>query len=151
MRFLPGARSPTIPLRGSRCWTAETVAQAFRRTASELNVLRQQTDRDLRSTADQVNGLAARLQEYNALRQRGGRTDAGLDAQIHATLEELAELVNFSTLYQDDGTVTVLLHADTAATNPLAAKSAPRARAKSRPLEGGDFTRPAEWDLGARR
>ena len=88
---------------------AESVTHAFRRTTSELTAVRQETDLNLRNTADQINTLAGRLQEFNRLRQQGERTDAGLDARIHATLEELSELVNFTALHQDDGTVTVLL------------------------------------------
>jgi flagellar hook-associated protein 1 FlgK len=88
---------------------ADSVGHAFRRTISELTAVRQETDLNLRSTADQINTLAGRLQEFNRLRQQGERTDAGLDARIHATLEELSGLVNFTALHQDDGTVTVLL------------------------------------------
>jgi flagellar hook-associated protein 1 FlgK len=88
---------------------AESAAHAFRHTVAQLVNVRQETDAQIRNTADQINALAGRLQEYNRLRRQGQRTDAGLDAKIHAALEELSGLVNINTLYQEDGTVTVLL------------------------------------------
>jgi flagellar hook-associated protein 1 FlgK len=88
---------------------AEGVAAAFRHTADQLNTISERTTVDLKETAAQINQLAARLQEYNRLRQQGGKDDAGLDAKIHSTLEDLSTLVNVSVLHEDDGTVTVML------------------------------------------
>jgi flagellar hook-associated protein 1 FlgK len=108
--FSAWSQDPNSPnMRQQVISRGDAVASAFRAAAAELTALRQQTDMNLRSTADQINALGGRLENYNRLRMQGGRSDAGLDAKVHAALEELSELVNFSALYQDDGTVTVLL------------------------------------------
>jgi flagellar hook-associated protein 1 FlgK len=88
---------------------AAAVAHAFQQTAGQLVKVSQETETRIAEAADYVNTLAGRLQEYNRLRRQGGRSDAGLDARIHSTLEELSQVVNASVLYQEDGTVTVLL------------------------------------------
>lgn len=85
------------------------VAEAFRQTANEIAGVRQQAEVELQNTVDQVNVLAGRIQEYNQLRTQWQRTDAGVDANLHASLEELAGLANITVLYQEDATVTVLL------------------------------------------
>lgn len=88
---------------------AAELAQAFRQTAASLDAARTDTDRKIRQTLDQINELGRRLAAINRERRRGGATDAGLDAQLHTVLEELAALADFTALYEPDGTVTVLL------------------------------------------
>ncbi|MCS6953094.1 MAG: flagellar hook-associated protein FlgK [Bryobacteraceae bacterium] len=88
---------------------AAELAQAFRQTATALEVARTDTDRKIRQTLDQINDLGQRLAAMNAERRRGGAADAGLDAQLHTALEELSALVDFTALYQEDGSVSVLL------------------------------------------
>ncbi len=88
---------------------AEELAAAFRQTAAALDTVRTDTDRKIRQTIDQINELGRRLAAINAERRRGGAGDAGLDAQLHNALEELSALADFTALYQEDGTVTVLL------------------------------------------
>ena len=60
------------------------------------------------STVTQINQLASTIQEYNVQRQRQGSSDPGSDANMHASLEQLSELVDISVVNQPDGTVTVL-------------------------------------------
>lgn len=91
--------------------TAETVAQSFRQVAGELSKATTDADRDLRGTIEQINNLGQKLGGYNLQRrqQQSLGQDAGLDAQIHETLEQLAGLVDFQALHQEDGTITVLI------------------------------------------
>jgi flagellar hook-associated protein 1 FlgK len=58
-----------------------------------------------------INHLVGQLRELNVTRRRNfeSRTDAGMDARIHTTLEELSELINFTSLEQEDGSFTILL------------------------------------------
>lgn len=61
------------------------------------------------STVDEINQLAASVQRYNIARTEQGKSDPGRDANVHAALEQLSELVDTTTLIQRDGTITVLL------------------------------------------
>jgi Flagellar hook-associated protein len=58
-----------------------------------------------------------RLQGYNEqIRQNfDSKSDPGLDANIHNTLEKLSELVDYTALQQADGTTTILLGGQTPA------------------------------------
>jgi flagellar hook-associated protein 1 FlgK len=60
---------------------------------------------------NRINQLVGRLQEFNKARTEGIRSsnDAGTDAQVHATLEDLSELVDFTVQPREDGSVDVLL------------------------------------------
>ena len=95
---------------------AGQVAQSFRHTAASLAATGSQTADDTKYAITQVNRLAATISQVNGqhLKDYKGNTDAGLDAQLHASLEELAQYVNFSALQQPDGSVTVYLGGQTA-------------------------------------
>lgn len=90
------------------------VALAFNQTAAGLVNLARQTEHGASQAVDSINDIAARLQTLNALARRNSRTDSGLDAQIHASLEELSQYANITALEQEDGSVTVLLNGQTA-------------------------------------
>jgi flagellar hook-associated protein 1 FlgK len=93
---------------------ATSTAAAFSRTANDLSDLSRQTEQAARDTVDTVNQLATKLQTLNGLARQTDRTDSGLDAEIHSTLDELSQYVNISVLEQDDGSVTVALNGQTA-------------------------------------
>jgi flagellar hook-associated protein 1 FlgK len=61
------------------------------------------------STTTQINHLATQIQQYNVNRLKTGQDDPNADAQLHSALEDLSQLVNFTSLTQSDGTVTVLV------------------------------------------
>jgi flagellar hook-associated protein 1 FlgK len=88
---------------------ASDLAGAFRQTATNLGRIQADTDQQLTQTKDQVNELTGRLQSFNKLIMAGQKNDEGLDAEIHSTLEQLAQYVNFSTIQESNGTTTVLL------------------------------------------
>ncbi|MBZ5581687.1 MAG: flagellar hook-associated protein FlgK [Acidobacteriia bacterium] len=88
---------------------AADVAQSFRQTAAGLGRVASEAASRLRDTVDQVNRLAANLADYNRKGIEGASRDAGLQAQVNATLEELAQYVDFTTVQQDDGSVSVLI------------------------------------------
>jgi flagellar hook-associated protein 1 FlgK len=91
---------------------AGDVATAFQQTAGVLEGIRQQTERGARDAVDTVNTLAGRLQTLNQLALQGSAADAGLDAQIHATLEELSEYVDFTAIEHSNGSVDVLVNGE---------------------------------------
>jgi flagellar hook-associated protein 1 FlgK len=90
------------------------VAAAFNQTAASLVNLARQTEHGAAQTVQSINQIAARLQTLNALARRTSRTDSGLDAQIHASLEELSRYVGITVLEQEDGSVNVLMNGQVA-------------------------------------
>ncbi len=94
---------------------AGTVAQSFRHTAASLAATSSQTTDDARYAITQVNRLAATISQINGqhIKDYKGNTDAGLDARLNASLEDLSQYVNFSALQQPDGSVTVYLGGQT--------------------------------------
>jgi flagellar hook-associated protein 1 FlgK len=89
---------------------ATEVAQSFAHAASALGTQAHDTEQQIRQNVDRVNQLVGQLQGYNKLAMAGNRGDAGLDAQVHTTLENLSGLVDFTAAKQADGTVTVMLN-----------------------------------------
>lgn len=63
---------------------------------------------NINQIASQIAGINQQYQ-YSATNQQ----DPGLDAQMHAALENLSSLANFTVLKQSDGTFTVLLGGQT--------------------------------------
>jgi len=94
---------------------AQTVAQSFQTTASGLESQGTNFDDQARSTIDSINQLGGMLATINAQNRvdPSGGVDAGVDAQLNSTLEQLSQLVNFTALQQPDGTVTVYVGGQT--------------------------------------
>jgi flagellar hook-associated protein 1 FlgK len=92
---------------------AEDLATAFQQTAANVMGTAQDTEHQINQTVAQINELAGDLRHYNAEALGGRRGDAGLDAEIHSTLEQLSQYGEITVLPQDDGTVSVLLNGQT--------------------------------------
>src|ERR1700704_1439092 len=95
---------------------ASVVAQSFQGAASSLLSQQSSLDREARGAIDAINHLATIIAQINT-QTRGrkpGSTDAGVDAQLNSSLEELSQLVNFTSLQQPDGSVTVYVGGQTA-------------------------------------
>jgi len=94
---------------------AATVAQDFNNTATgitnQFNDLRQQTS----TTIASINQLASTIAQINSEHRldTNGTVDAGVDAQLNSSLEQLSQLVNFTSLQQTDGTVSVYIGGQT--------------------------------------
>jgi flagellar hook-associated protein 1 FlgK len=94
---------------------AQTVAQNFQQTASGLASQGSNIDDAARSTVDSINhlaGVVATINGQNRVDPSGG-IDAGVDAHMTSTLEQLSQLVNFTALQQPDGTITVYVGGQT--------------------------------------
>lgn len=89
------------------------VAEAFQQSAIGFERLAGDTEEQLSRSVDQVNQIAARLAQSNQRIQMGRHDDAGLDAQIHADLEELSQYVSVLAMPQADGTTMVLMNGQT--------------------------------------
>lgn len=90
---------------------ARELAVSFNHAAEGLTSAGSDADRQVRSSVDSINRLAGQIRDLNEVRRQNfrGSNDAGVDAQMHALLEELAEQTGFTVLDQPDGTVTVFL------------------------------------------
>jgi flagellar hook-associated protein 1 len=87
---------------------ASDLTQTFQQTASGLSQFTQSTNQQLQQTVSTINQLAGQLQTDNIQVQQGDSNDPALDANIHSTLDQLAQYVNFTAIKQSDGTYTVL-------------------------------------------
>jgi len=92
---------------------AQQVALAFQQVYATLNQNQSATNVQLQQAVSQINSFASQLAADNQQIQKGDRNDAGLDAQIHSTLESLSEYGDITATQQSDGTWTVLLGGQT--------------------------------------
>jgi flagellar hook-associated protein 1 len=112
--FSAWAQTPTdSSAQQSVLTNASAVAQAFQQTASSLDTVAQQTNSQIETTVTQVNQLVGQLQGYNQLLLDGQTHDAGLDAQVNSTLEQLSQYVDFNALQQSDGSYEILMNGQT--------------------------------------
>ncbi len=93
--------------------SAQQVVQAFQQTSANLAQTTNNTNTQLQQNLTQINDLTSQLQTYNQQRLSGDTNDAGLDAQIHSTLEQLSEYVGFTSRTETNGSVTVLMGGQT--------------------------------------
>lgn len=94
---------------------AGDVAQAIQNSSTELQRVAQDTDSQTQSTVQQVNQLVGQIQAYNheILQIGSAANDSGMDTSVHAALEQLSNLIDFSAAKQSDGTTTILLNGST--------------------------------------
>lgn len=110
------AQSPTSQEDQQQVVTqAGQVAQAFQQASVSLQQISQQTESQTQSIVQQVNQVVGQLQTYNKDIQGSGdpTVDAGMDANIHAALDNLSSLVSFTTSTNPDGTTNILLNGNT--------------------------------------
>lgn len=96
---------------------AKALAQSFNQTALDLGDAAGRAGAELTSTVQQVNRLTTDITNLNRQRRENLATagDAGLDASLHAKLEELSQYVDFTALPQEDGSVSVFIGGQTPA------------------------------------
>ena len=93
--------------------SAQQVAQSFQQAAANLDKASSDTGNQIQQTVNQINALAGQLRSDNMQRLAGDTNDAGLDSQIHATLEQLSEYADITATTQPNGSITVLLGGQT--------------------------------------
>jgi flagellar hook-associated protein 1 FlgK len=95
--------------------SAAEVARSFNNTAVAIANSSAAGSRELSNVGNRVSRLAEEIRAINIDRRRNfeASKDSGTDARLHVALEQLAELVDFSTLQQPDGSVTVLVGGQT--------------------------------------
>jgi flagellar hook-associated protein 1 len=92
---------------------ASALAGRFGDTMDAIDRVAANIEAEVQSTAGRINYLAQKIAELNSARNAGGANDAGIDAAMHASLEELSKLADISVL-ADGATYTVLLGGQTA-------------------------------------
>ncbi|MGD0297147.1 MAG: flagellar hook-associated protein FlgK [Bryobacteraceae bacterium] len=94
---------------------ATTVAQQFNDAATGLLNQGTALNQQAQSIIGNINQLGSTIAEINSAGRvdPSGTVNAGVDAQLYSSLEQLSQYVNFTTLQQPDGTVTVLLGGQT--------------------------------------
>jgi flagellar hook-associated protein 1 FlgK len=90
--------------------SATDLANAFQQTATGMAQAAQNNSSQIDKTVVQINQLAEQLAGYNSQATQDATPDAGLDAQINSTLEQLSQYVNFTASQQSDGAVTVFVN-----------------------------------------
>ena len=111
--FSAWAQTPTSAVaRQTVIERATDVASAFQQTATGLTKVAQDTTQQLKDTVTDINHLATILAGYNKQILNGDRNDPGVDAQIHSTLDQLAQDVDFTATKQSDGSYTVLINGE---------------------------------------
>lgn len=92
---------------------AGSLATTVHQMAASLSNTDQNLQGQISGTVQQINGLTSQIQQLNTAigqsQSPGQNVDPGLDAQLHNDLQQLSELVNFSQVFQPNGTVTVVL------------------------------------------
>jgi flagellar hook-associated protein 1 FlgK len=93
--------------------SAQDLATAFQQESAAISAAASNADSQLSSLTGKVNALTAQIQQDNLERSRGRNGDPAVDADLHNSLEQLAQLVPITTLSQADGSTTVLLAGQT--------------------------------------
>jgi flagellar hook-associated protein 1 FlgK len=94
---------------------ARNLTGAFNQVAAGLGNAGVEADRQIRDTVSEINRLGAQIREINTSYRLNAQstTDAGLDAKMYATLEELSQLTDFSLIQSADGTMSVYIGGQT--------------------------------------
>jgi flagellar hook-associated protein 1 len=92
---------------------AQAVAQSFQSAAASLSQTTTSVNQQIISNVSQINTLTAAIQQANAAIQQNTTPDAGLDANLHASLEALSQIADVTVSFAPNGTATVLFGGQT--------------------------------------
>jgi flagellar hook-associated protein 1 FlgK len=92
---------------------ASQLADAFQQSYKALAAKATAADQQIVQTVDQINQKVAELQNYNQIALQGNKTDSGLNARMHAALDELSQYVDFDASFLADGTVSIMVNGQT--------------------------------------
>ena len=92
---------------------AQTLAQSFQSAAASLSQITNGVNQQIGSNVNQINTLTAAIQQANIAIQSNTTPDAGLDANLHASLEALSQIADVTVSFAPNGTATVLLGGQT--------------------------------------
>jgi flagellar hook-associated protein 1 len=94
---------------------AGQVAQSFQQTSLGISQVASNADDQTRNSVTQINALTSQIASLNEkYRSNSAATqDPGLDSQMHAALESLSSIANFSVIKTGDGATNVYLGGQT--------------------------------------
>jgi flagellar hook-associated protein 1 FlgK len=92
---------------------ATDLAQSFQQASNDISAQASDAEQQIGQTVEQVNQLVGQLQGYNQIAMQGNKNDSGLSANMHAALEQLSTLVDVTSTFQSDGTVSLTLNGQT--------------------------------------
>ena len=103
------AVTPNDPtLQANALSAAGSVASAFQTVATGLDSQQAQVDSGIQTTTAQINGLAAQIAQLNIRAGSQTQPDAGTDASLRSTLDQLSTLVDITVTKGANGSVSVL-------------------------------------------
>jgi flagellar hook-associated protein 1 len=89
--------------------SAATLAQSFQAAASGLTGASVDSERQIGDTVTQINQITTQIRDDNVQLLKSSGNDPGLEANLTASLESLAQLTDFTAVKQQDGTTSVML------------------------------------------
>ena len=104
--------TPSDPvLRQQVITQASNVAQQFNQAATGIQQTSSNLDQATRDTVTKINTLVDQIAQINVQNQANGPNvhDAGLDAQLYSSLEDLSGSANVSVIHASDGTFNLYL------------------------------------------
>ena len=108
-----GATPDNQAVRQAVVYRATDLAQTFQHAANNVSARARDAEQQISQTVVRVNQLVTEIQGYNHLVMQGNKGDAGLSSRTHASLDELAALVEVNASFQSDGTVSLVLNEET--------------------------------------
>lgn len=90
---------------------ANNLADAFNAASNQLTQAANNATTEAQSTVQSVNAILTQIQEINAQKEQNNQAnnDPGIDAQLYSNLENLSQLVNFTTTTSADGETNIYL------------------------------------------
>ena len=93
--------------------SATDLAEAFQQASRNASAQAHDAEQQIGQTVDQINGLVSQIRGFNHIAMLGNKSDAGLSANMHAALEQLATLADVNSSFESDGTVSLILNGET--------------------------------------
>lgn len=88
---------------------AQQFASSANLAASQFSLNEEQLQQAASTQVASINQLAREIRDINATNQSNPNAASSNDAELNSALEQLSELVNFTTVTASDGSLTVLL------------------------------------------
>src|SRR5579875_1573944 len=91
---------------------AGNLATAFNTAANGLSSAEDTAESDAQSTVSSINSILGQIQQINAQKEQNSAasSDPGIDAQLYSNLENLSQLVNFTTTTSANGETNIYLN-----------------------------------------
>ncbi len=92
---------------------AQNLAQSFNSASKSLAQTTQNLNGQISSTVQQINAIASNIQKDNALIDQSPTPDAGVQADLRASLDALSQLTDATVQWAPNGAATVLIGGQT--------------------------------------